>query len=64
MEREIVKYPKSKFLLVECKKCGNKQIVFNKPATLVKCLKCGEEIAVPTGGKVRLINGKILKVLS
>jgi len=42
--------PKSKFLKVKCKKCKNEQIIFNKAATVVKCLVCGAVLAEPRGG--------------
>lgn len=42
--------PKSRFLSVECEKCGNEQIIFNKPSTEVRCLVCDETICEPTGG--------------
>jgi small subunit ribosomal protein S27e len=59
----IVKLPKSKFLKVACKKCGNEQVIYNKASVVVKCLKCGIELAKPTGGEAE-INGRVLKVLS
>jgi len=40
----------SKFLKVKCK-CGKEQVIFEKPASVVKCLKCGEVLAEPRGGK-------------
>ncbi len=46
--------PRSAFLKVRCNKCKNEQIIFNKASTVVKCLVCGETLAVPTGGKVEL----------
>lgn len=55
--------PKSKFIRVACKKCGNEQTIFNKASSEVKCLKCGEVLARPTGGEAEII-GKIVKVLS
>jgi len=55
--------PESRFLRVLCNKCKNDQVVYSKAATEVKCLKCGEVLAEPTGGEA-LINGKILEVLS
>lgn len=58
--KQLVPMPKSKFYRVACKKCKNTQIIFNKAATLVRCQKCGEILAVPTGGKAE-IRGKILK---
>jgi len=48
---------------VMCKKCKHDQIIYNKVATVVKCLKCGEELAVPCGGEAE-IKGKVLEVLS
>ena len=53
--------PTSKFLEVECRKCGKKSVIFNKSATLTKC-DCGEELSEPTGGYAR-IKGKVLKEL-
>lgn len=52
--------PESKFLRVLCVKCKNEQVIFSKAATVVKCLKCGEILAEPTGGEVR-VKGKILE---
>jgi len=36
---------------VKCDKCKNEQVIYNRPATKVKCLVCGEVIAEPAGGK-------------
>ena len=52
-----------KFLKVKCGKCKNEQIVFEKPASAVKCLVCGEVMAEPTGGKAKFMT-KILGVVS
>jgi small subunit ribosomal protein S27e len=41
----------SKFLKVKCKKCKNEQVIYEKPASVVKCLVCGEILAEPRGGK-------------
>jgi small subunit ribosomal protein S27e len=49
----------SKFVKVKCEKCKNEQMVFEKAASQVKCLVCGEVLAEPTGGRVRL-NVKVL----
>jgi len=59
----VKKNTNSKFLLVKCQKCKNEQIIFNKPATDVKCLVCGEMLAKSTGGKA-IIKAKILKELA
>jgi small subunit ribosomal protein S27e len=50
-EKYIIKQPKSKFLKVECKGCGNTQVVFDHASTKVKCLVCDAVLAEPTGGK-------------
>lgn len=41
----------SKFLKVKCNDCSNEQVVFSKPATLVKCTACGGTLIEPRGGK-------------
>lgn len=61
--KDLIRMPKSKFYRVMCKKCKHDQIIYNKVATVVKCLKCGEELAVPCGGEAE-IKGKVLEVLS
>ena len=43
----------STFFKVKCEKCKNEQTVFEKVATKVECLVCGEVLAEPTGGKTR-----------
>lgn len=48
--KDVIQMPESRFLRVACRKCRNDQIVFNKASTVVKCLKCGAELLVPTGG--------------
>ena len=47
-----------KFIKVKCK-CKNEQVIFDKPASEVKCLVCGEVLATPSGGKAE-IKAKIL----
>ena len=44
----------SNFLKVKCKKCKNEQIIFEKPANIVKCLVCGSVLAEPSGGKAKI----------
>ena len=62
MEGKLKKVESSKksFLEVECLKCKNKQIIFGRASTKVDCIKCGENLAIPRGGKA-FINAKILK---
>jgi len=49
----------SKFIKVKCNKCKNEQVIFERPASVVKCLVCGEVLAEPRGGKAH-IKTKIL----
>ena len=44
----------SDFLKVKCEKCKNEQVIFEKPASVVKCLVCEAVLAEPTGGKAKL----------
>ena len=52
---------KSGFVKVKCHGCGHEQVIFGRAATEVKCLKCKEVIAVPTGGKAS-IKAEILEL--
>lgn len=53
--------PESRFLKVKCK-CKNEQVIFSKPATVVKCLVCSAVLAEPRGGKAE-IKTTIVEVL-
>ncbi|MCD4739838.1 30S ribosomal protein S27e [archaeon] len=52
----------SKFLIITCPECGNKQRIFARTSTEIKCQKCEKLLAKPTGGKAEIF-GKITKVL-
>ena len=54
--------PKSKFMRVKCEKCNNTQIIFDKPATIVNCLVCGEILAETTGG-IADVKAKVMEIL-
>jgi small subunit ribosomal protein S27e len=54
--------PKSKFVKVKCKDCGNSQVLFDKAATEVKCLVCGATLATPSGGLAH-VKGDVEEVL-
>lgn len=47
--------PTSTFIRVRCTKCKNEQVIFNKAAMKVNCLVCQEPLAMPTGGKIKLL---------
>jgi small subunit ribosomal protein S27e len=58
----LIPEPKSKFLRVKCKNCGNEQTVFSHATFPVRCLSCGAQLIIPTGGKAK-IEGETLRVL-
>jgi len=45
----------SKFIKVKCEECKNEQIIFEKSATVVRCLVCNAVLAKPTGGKAQIL---------
>lgn len=53
--------PVSRFLRVKCE-CGSEQNIFGNAAMEVKCLRCQKPLAVPRGGRVKIL-GKVIKVL-
>ncbi len=52
----------SRFLRVKCEKCKNEQVIFEKTASVVKCLVCGEVLARPGGGKAHIISESVAEV--
>jgi len=60
--KELFSKQKSKFLKVECPKCKNEQVIFNKATSDVKCLVCGFDLTEKTGGKAK-IKSKVIQVL-
>jgi small subunit ribosomal protein S27e len=58
----FIQMPKSKYMRVICKKCKSDQMIYNKVATVVKCNKCGEILAEPTGGEASIL-GKVVEVI-
>ncbi|AIF69107.1 30S ribosomal protein S27 [Palaeococcus pacificus DY20341] len=62
LPKGLIPMPSSRFIKVKCIDCGNEQIVFNKPATKVRCHVCGATLVEPTGGK-GIIKAKIVEVL-
>jgi len=43
------------FLKVVCDGCGNEQKVYSHSTVRVRCAVCGKTLAVPTGGKARIL---------
>jgi len=60
---KLIPKPRSTFLLVECVECGHKQIVFDHAKIEVKCQVCGALLALPRGGKVKIL-GRVLEKLT
>jgi|YelNatPaOPRAMG01_1025707.scaffolds.fasta_scaffold497211_2 small subunit ribosomal protein S27e len=53
--------PRSSFLKIRCNQCSNEQIVFEKPASNIKCRVCGKLLVKSTGGKGEFL-AEILEV--
>jgi ribosomal protein S27E len=51
----------SRFYLVKCE-CGNEQYIFSNISTKVNCFKCNKPLALPTGGKSKIL-GSVRKVI-
>jgi small subunit ribosomal protein S27e len=51
---ELIPKPQSNFLRVKCSKCGNEQVIFDRPSLAPHCSVCNEILADPTGGKATL----------
>lgn len=58
----LIPEPKSKFYRAKCKNCGNEQTVFSHSTFPVRCLSCGSQLVIPTGGKAK-IEGDIVRIL-
>ncbi len=58
----LVPQPRSRFLLVTCPQCGQRQVVFSHATFPARCLSCGALLVRPTGGKAKIL-GKIERVL-
>ncbi|MFC1754615.1 30S ribosomal protein S27e [Thermoproteota archaeon] len=61
-ERISIPQPKSTFLLVQCIKCDNEQIIYSMTTNNILCKICETPIAEKTGGKAK-IHGVILRRL-
>jgi len=59
---ELIPKPQSNFVRVKCSKCGNEQVVFDKPSVAPRCSVCEEILADPTGGKAKL-RSEVVQVL-
>lgn len=59
---ELIPKPQSTFVRVKCAKCGNEQVIFDRPSLAPRCSVCDEVLAEPTGGKAKM-KSEVLQVL-
>jgi small subunit ribosomal protein S27e len=59
---ELIPKPQSNFIRVKCAKCGNEQVIFDRPSLAPHCSVCDELLAEPTGGKAKL-KGEVVQQL-
>jgi len=62
VKRELIPKPESVFIRVKCGKCGNEQVVFDRPSLAPHCSVCDEILAEPTGGKAKL-KSEVVQIL-
>ena len=53
---------RSKFYKLKCPDCENEQTVFEKASTVVKCVVCGRDLAIPAGGRA-ILKAEIIQEL-
>lgn len=60
MKKDHIEIPKptSRFQKIDCKECGETQVVYSHASTPVTCNSCGNIIAQPTGS-IAKITGKV-----
>jgi small subunit ribosomal protein S27e len=63
VKRELIPKPESVFIRVKCAKCGNEQVIFDRPSLAPRCSTCDEILAEPTGGKAKL-KAEVVQVLA
>jgi small subunit ribosomal protein S27e len=61
-ENIMVPKPRSNFVSVQCKKCGEKTVVFTHTTIDINCKSCGEPVATKTGARAEIL-GKVMGVL-
>jgi len=59
---ELIPKPESNFVRIKCPKCGNEQVIFDRPSIFPRCSVCEELLAEPTGGKAS-IKSEVVQVL-
>jgi small subunit ribosomal protein S27e len=58
----MVQNGRSKFVRIECPRCGQEKVVFGKSSSRVKCGRCNRLLVAPGGGKTR-VKAKVREVL-
>ena len=55
--KRLVQKPYTFFLDIKCFRCGELNHTFSCAQSTIKCKKCSEILANPTGGKIQLKEG-------
>ncbi|MEM1524844.1 MAG: 30S ribosomal protein S27e [Nitrososphaerales archaeon] len=61
-ERILIPKPRSSFILVQCKNCGNEQIIFSATTHNINCKVCGNLLAERTGGVAEIYGIKLKRL--
>ena len=55
--KRLVQRPNSYFIDIKCKVCKTLNHTFSHAQSEIRCKNCNELLAVPTGGKLELMDG-------
>ena len=59
--KKLVQRPNSHFIDIKCKVCKTINHTFTHARSEIKCKKCSELLATPTGGKLSLKDGNAVR---
>ena len=59
--KRLVQRPNSYFVDIKCKNCKKINHTFSHAQSVIKCKNCQETLANPTGGKLNIKDGNMLR---
>tara|TARA_B110000914_G_C15271246_1_gene357656 strand:- start:342 stop:590 length:249 start_codon:yes stop_codon:yes gene_type:complete len=59
--KRIVQRPNSTFIDIKCKACSKITHTFTHARSIIRCWNCKELLATPTGGKINIKDGNLVR---
>ena len=59
--KRLVQKPNSIFIDIKCKACSKINHTFTHARTIIRCKNCSELLATPTGGKINIKDGNLVR---